>query len=99
MLTFQVCIRTKPYFNFAVLFRIVPTNQLYYILQRLSSKMRSKFQILQKSFLGPTNSSNPLLQTCIIQNNTALKQAVTNGAAAPSFGTIRNNTALKLMPL
>ena len=57
--------------------------------------MRSKFQILQKSFLGPTNSSNPLLQTCIIQNNTALKQAVTNGAAAPSFGTIRNNTALK----
>ncbi len=31
VLTFSSCVRTKPYFNFAVLFRIVPTLVLYNI--------------------------------------------------------------------
>ena len=37
--TFSSCVRTKPYFNFAVLFRIIPTALLYYTCQKLSSEM------------------------------------------------------------
>ena len=37
--TFSSCVRTKPYFNFAVLFRIVPTLVLYIILLKLAREM------------------------------------------------------------
>ena len=37
--TFSSCVRTKPYFNFAVLFRIVPTLILYIILLKLAREM------------------------------------------------------------